>query len=412
MRHHKWQRVALGLVMVASLSIAARCAGTASEVTLTPRQEPIPPSYFSMNILFHPKNRVPWPTVALGGWRTSHVNWADLQPERNRWYFDLLDKYVDWSVAHHLDILMPLTYTPRWASSTPDAPTDVEQGNPPGLSGPPRDMNDWRVFVSTIATRYKGRIHNWEIWNEPNRGKSWTGDVDTMVEMTREAHEILKKIDPTCVVVSPAATERSGLPFLNAFLTRGGGKYADVIGYHFYVGDEYPEVMVSLIQQVQTMMQRAGVGDKPLWDTEAGWLKPPPLPPAVAAAYVARAYILNWAAGVSRLYWFAWEAHGLKINLTQADNASLTPAGTAFAEIQRWLTGAVMGQCASSPDGLWVCELRQKGMTTHIVWAVEGNQAFSVPGSWHARSFSNLAGNDEPFERSSVEIGVEPMLIH
>src|ERR1700678_2786388 len=70
--------------------------------------EPVPASYFSMNILFHPLNHVPWPVVPLGGWRVAHVNWADLQSEKDRWYFDLLDKYVQWSQEHHTPILMPL----------------------------------------------------------------------------------------------------------------------------------------------------------------------------------------------------------------------------------------------------------------------------------------------------------------
>jgi hypothetical protein len=159
---------------LASIMLAGAPAGSAPTLS-TPRREPVPASYFSMNILFHPLNHVPWPAVPIGGWRTAHVNWADIQPQPNRWYFDLLDKYVGWSQEHHTPILMELAYTPAWASSTPDTATDVEAGNPPGLSGAPRNMEDWKTYVKTVATRYQGRIHEWEIWNEPNRPQSWTG---------------------------------------------------------------------------------------------------------------------------------------------------------------------------------------------------------------------------------------------
>jgi hypothetical protein len=308
---------------------------------------------------------------------------------------------------------MPLTYTPRWASSTPDAPTDVENGNPPGLSGAPQDMEDWRIFVRTVARRYKGRIHEWEIWNEPNRPQSWTGSVETMVEMTREAYTILKEIDPHCTVVSPAPTGTYGLAFLDKFLSKGGGQYADVIGYHFYVGHEDPpEAMVPLIDNVRAIMKRYGLNNKPLWNTESGWLGPNLLPQDLQSAYVARAYIVNWANGVRRFYWYAWENHhGTQIELTDRDNTSLTPAGNAFATIQAWMTGAVMIGCANSPDGSWVCDLRTNVGISHILWNTKHTTAVTVPENWQAHYANSLAGGKVAIVGGLITLGAEPVLI-
>jgi len=365
-----------------------------------------------MNIMFHPLNRVPWPAAPIGGWRMAHVFWADIQLEPNRWYFDLLDKYVGWSQAHHTELLMQLAYTPRWASSTPDAPTDVEVTNPPGLSGAPRNMEDWQTFVRTIATRYKGRIHNWEIWNEPNRPQSWTGSVETLVEMTREAYIILKQIDPTCTVVSPAATEARGVAYLDSFLQKGGGQYVDVIGYHFYVSRDDPETMVGLIDAVKKVMVKRGAGTKPLWSTEAGWLGPDMLPPDTQVAYLARAYILGWAFGVTRLYWFAWELHhGSRIELVGPDNGTLTPAGHAFVNIQAWMTGAVLTRCTGNSSGLWTCDLTGSGRNTHILWNVKGSAQFQLPPEWNAKELDSLNGNRAAVEGKSIEVGAQPVLI-
>ena len=376
-------------------------------------REPVPSSYFAMNILFHPLNRVPWPVAPLGGWRTSHAAWADLEPERGRWKWELLDKYVGWSQQHHLEILMPLAYTPRWASSTPDAATDVEQGNPPGLSGNPRDMEDWRNFVRTVATRYKGRIRNWEIWNEPNRPQSWTGSVDQMVDLTREAYTILKEIDPANYVVSPAATETFGLKFFDAFLAKGGGRWADAIGYHFYVGkDAPPEAMIALIASVKKIMDKHGVGSKPLWNTEAGWLGQELFLPDTQAAYLARAYILNWSSGVDRFYWFAWENHhGTRIELVGADNATLTPAGKAFATLQTWMTGAVLTQCAAAQNNVWTCDLERGTQTFHILWSADSETQFQLPAAWQAKEFTALDGGVHALRGSSITIGSSPVLV-
>ena len=408
-----WSQSSCAALLILVTAWTSLVLGAEPSVVGNPSHEPIPPSYFSMNILFHPLNHVPWPSVPLGGWRTSHAAWADLQPERGRWYFDLLDKYATWSQDHHLEILMPLAYTPRWASSNPDAATDVEVGNPPGLSGPPRDMEDWRVFVRTVATRYKGRIHDWEIWNEPNRPQSWTGSVDTMVEMTREASKILKEVDPENRVVSPAPTGIYGLPFLDKFLSKGGGQYVDAIGYHFYVGHEDPpEAMLSLIDKVKATMQRYGLANKPIWNTEAGWLGPNLLSPDLQAAYISRAYILNWADGVSRFYWYAWENHhGTQIELVERDNATLTPAGKAFATTQLWMTGAIMTRCTNSSDGTWMCDLHNKSGAFHILWNTNGDTTLAIPEDWHASHASSLAGGKTTIQGTSITIGVQPILI-
>jgi Glycosyl hydrolases family 39 len=402
----------LMLVVASALAISLLAGVGGSGFVLTPAAGPVPPSYFDLNILFHPLNKVPWPSVPFGGWRLSHVNWADLEPQENNWYFSLLDRYADWSQQHTTEILMALTYTPQWASSAPNAPTDVESGNPPGLSGPPRDMDDWKTFVRTVATRYKGRIHVYEIWNEPNRPQSWVGDVDTMIVMTREASKILKEVDPGNIVVAPAPEEEKGLPWLNEFLRKGGAQYVDVIAYHFYIGTKPPEDLVPLIQKVRSTMAQYHTGERQLWNTEAGWLGPATLSPDLAAGYVARAYLLNWAAGVRRFYWYAWENHsGTMIELVEKNNSTLTPAGKAFGIIQEWMTGSVLNRCASSVDGMWVCDLQKNGIQSHIVWNPAGTRTLQVPQDWNARLFKTLSSEQARIENDSVIVGVEPILI-
>jgi hypothetical protein len=378
-------------------------------------REPVPPSYFAMNILFHPLNMkyVPWPSAPLGGWRTSHTAWSDLEPERGRWNWDLLDKYVSMSQQHHLEILMPLAYTPRWASSTPDSATDVAPGNPVGVSGAPRDMEEWRNFVRTVATRYKGRIRNWEIWNEPNRPQSWTGTVDQMVDLTREAYTILKSVDPGSTVVSPAPTGTYGLKFFDAFLSKGGGRSADAIGYHFYVGkDAPPEAMIALIGSVRNTMEKYGLGAKPLWNTEAGWLGPDLLPPDTQAAYLARAFILNWAAGVERFYWYAWENHhGTEIELVGRDNGTLTPAGTALATLETWMTGAVLSRGSATPKNIWTCDLERGNATSHILWSAGGETALPLPPTWQAQYIDSLNSGRTAIRGTSIQLGAQPIWV-
>jgi len=106
-----------------------------------------------------------------------------------------------------------LVKTPSWASSVRTSRADEERI----AAGPPANLEDWRHFVDRIASRYKGRIEAYEVWNEPNWHHFYTGDIQTVVEMTRIAAESIHAIDPGALVVSPSApvsTDSSGLrPF-------------------------------------------------------------------------------------------------------------------------------------------------------------------------------------------------------
>jgi len=400
-----------GSTLAASaMLICIYLAVASSDFTVVRPSTPIPASYFGMHLLFHPLNRVPWPTVPLYGWRLSHAGWPDLEPQKGQWNFALLDKYVSWAEEHHTEILMPLAYTPPWSSTVPNAPSDFPT---PGYGGPPSDMEDWRTFVRTVATRYKGRIHLYEVWNEPDRRQSWVGDVDTMVEMVREASRILKEVDATITVLSPSPTYGKGPAWMNEFLSKGGGQYVDVIAFHFYTGHaDGPEAMVPLIEAVKKIMWQNHVGNKPLWDTEAGWLGPNLLPEDQQPAFVARAYVLNWAAQVDRFYWYAWESHhGTQIELVRADNATLTPAGQAFATIRQWMVGASLSRCSASENGDWVCDLQRNGVKQYIVWNTGGNRSFRIPEDWHVSEYTQLNAAVNKTSGGAIPVGMQPELI-
>src|SRR5262249_59496432 len=71
--------------------------------------------------------------------------------------------------------------------------------------GPPTDFNDYANFLTAIATRYKGRVLAYEIWDQPNIRRSWNGrplSAASYVELLRVAYGAIKAVDPGIVVVS------------------------------------------------------------------------------------------------------------------------------------------------------------------------------------------------------------------
>ena len=87
-------------------------------------------------------------------------------------------------------------------------------GYQPGFAAEPTNIEDWREFRHDVATRYNGRIHNYEIWNEPNLKQFWTGTTDQLLALTREASMIIHRIDPGATIISPSATSGYGVKWL------------------------------------------------------------------------------------------------------------------------------------------------------------------------------------------------------
>src|SRR6266550_6702638 len=232
---------------------------TFASAQLKPPDAPVPSALFGLHI--HRGGGIPWPAPPFGTWRLwdANVVWPWLEPKKGEWHFEGLDALVALAEQHQVEILLPLGRSPTWASARPtDPPAWV-----PGYAAEPRNIDDWRNYVRTVATRYRGRVHYYEIWNEPNATDFYTGSVDVMVNLVRLASRELKDIDPSNHVVSPSAVSEPGLPWLEDFLRKGGGQYVDIIGFHFYVGSRPPEAMVGLMGKVRAIMARYGAADKP-----------------------------------------------------------------------------------------------------------------------------------------------------
>jgi hypothetical protein len=405
--------ILLALILTTLKSASAN--GATSIESSVPNQI-VPPTLFGLNILSL-RTTDPWPNVPFTSWRNFHSTWTRLEPHKGKWEFSQLDQDVQLSLQHGVSPLLVLMLTPQWASSRPNE--HGVHGN--GTASEARDLNDWRNYVRTVATRYKGRVFLYELWNEPNVPKFYSGTVGNLVKLNQAAYEVLKEVDPAITVVSPAAS----LPYLSAYFKNGGGRYADVIGFHFYVLDDPPEAIYALSEKVRALLTMHGLAHLELWNTEAGWpienasgpAKPisgfsKVLSNSDASAYVARAYILNWVSGITRFYWYAWQHRST--GLIEDDGRSLKPAAIAYKEIASWLTGARVLGCNVSSAGLWICKLnRENGKTAWIAWNPDRTSTIEAPHGYYLTEVVDLDGSRSGGSRSKrVTVGSLPRLLH
>ncbi len=391
-----------------------------TRITTIPTQ-PIGRSLFGMHIA--DSDKIPWPAVPIATWRlwdaaTHHglAFWAHLERQKGKWDFRTLDYCVELAQRHAVELVYTLGITPKWAAARPDDSSPYGDGP---TASEPKNLDDWRNYVRTVATRYKGKIRYYEIWNEPNLKHFFSGTVDQMVALAREAYTILKQVDPSITVVSPSLyADWGGFKWFDEYFAKGGSKYADVIGAHFYIGKEKtPEDSLSLIREVQNVMAKHGLAQKPLWNTETGYGNKGEnvfYSAEDSMAYVARTYLVNWASGMERFYWYAWDNRNVVTMLmVEEDKKTLTPAAQAYAQIQKWLIGSRMKRCEPDQKNTWMCELTsEEGKPLWIVWNPKQEQDLVIPENTGVRQVHHLDGTktDLPNHRR-LKVGRLPVLL-
>ena len=424
----------IGCLAVAGLLLGrAACAKTTS--VRGERLASVPASFFGLHLhrAVGPAGTVGatvWPLAQFGSWRLwdAGVAWRDLEPARGRWDFTRLDSCITLAQRHGVDVLLPLGLSPPWASARPTERSAYAPGN----AAEPMKMADWSDYVSTVAKRYKGRIHSYEVWNEPNLKRFFSGDMKSVLALASEAYRVLKSVDSTCIVVSTSATGRDGAAWLDRYLAAGGGNWADVIGFHAYVGqNRSPEDMADLLHDVKKVLTDRKLSTKPLWDTETGWAihnrrplsdslraSAPPsrdaLPDSTAAAYVARALLLAWAEGVGRYYWYSWDNYSM--GLVEPDGVSMKAAGRAYGVAGDWMIGATLVKFDLAHDGTYQMDLkRSDGDVCTILWRRSGSTWFSLPPSWRRWRESNLRGSTQGILSADpggrVLVGESPVMV-
>jgi len=406
------------LVLLA-FALCVTIPSTAQE-HLRPSATAIPKAFFGLHI-HKGATTTPWPSIPFGSLRLwdCYCTWADIEPQKGKWNFNLLDKFIDLAEQHGVDILLPIGMPPPWASARPNEPPDFRKGS----AAEPRNMEDWDDYVRTLGTRYKGRVRYWELWNEPNLKQFYTGDPQHLVAIEKDAYGILTRLDASNRLVSPSPTgDYTGPSWLDSFLASGGGSFANIIGFHLYVTPKAPEAMVPLIQKVQkVLVSHQLLAYKPIWDTETGWfihsdVKPvqgtsifPVVEADNAAAYVIRTYVLAWAAGVQRLFWYDWDSAAM--GLSEQGKAA-KPAATAYGEVYNWLVGSVMNTCDSDRSGTWVCQLGREGnYSGYIVWNAQGPRDFPIPKGWNIINERDASGKSRSMTASHLQIGLSPVLL-
>jgi hypothetical protein len=225
------------------------------------------------------------------GWVKQNIGWRDVEgPAKGVYDWER----VDWIVAEcnklGLDLLVRIDHQPKWAG-----------GNYP-TNGPPDNYSDLGDFLFAMASRYRGRVRAYEVWNEPNLAREWGGrspNAAQYVALLREAYRRIKEADPNAMVISAGLTPTGTQPpeavpddvYLEQMYQAMGGNSDgcfDVLGVHAAGFKAPPELSPDQaasdpnyggqrffcfrrVEDLRRIMERYGDGDKQVAVLEFGW---------------------------------------------------------------------------------------------------------------------------------------------
>ncbi len=365
--------------------------------------QPIPRSYFGLTVM---RSRLVTP-MDYGTTRSWDVwpepDWGSANPAPGVYDFTSLDAFLAANNNQTRDIIYTLGRTPQWASSQPTIDNGLGH---PGECAPPSNLQDWDNYLQAIVTHAAGRIKYWEIWNEPGNTMYYCGDIPTMVQLAQHAQRMIKSIDPTAVILSPAMSNAGGPTWLASFLAQGGASSIDVVAFHGYKGQQAEDIN-GLIATYKAAMVANGVGNLPLWDTEGSNA-------AVQtsddeSAFLAKQFLLHWSNGVSRFVWYAYDGEVQWGRLADPATNQPLPSASAYMQVYNWLFGATLVYpCSQDASGTWSCLLSRSGYQAQVLW--NSKTAVSVPVSSQFTQYRDLAGNLQTVKNGAVSVTTLPIL--
>lgn len=375
---------------------------------------PIPATYFAMHVI-QPGD---WPTIPFGALgKVTGVVWPYVEQTKGQYDWARLDQYVDAANAHGITLMYSSEYVPPWAAA------DTSTCSPEPYFGPycsstVTNLQDWDDFVTALVTRYKGRIQVYELWNEPQ--ESFTGTMDQLVVLCQHEHDVIRSIDPAAVILSPSMVSE-GHVYLDSYFATGGTLDIDAVAMHAYpdpTNDVAESITQSVSSTIKAVMTKYGLSAKPIWNTETSWGQKSAgdiTDPDLQAAFIARAYLLDWSVGISRFYWYAWDSPTIG-TLRTSGSVPSEPA-IAYDQVHNWMIGATMPQpcsingASSGYHAVYTCDLtRGGGFEARAVWNTDGSSTYTAPDIYI--HYFDLQGNvfDVPANHQ-VTIGLKPILL-
>lgn len=159
------------------------------------------------------------------------TGWAKCERTPGIYNWKWLDDIIDYLVANDIEPWFELSY------GNPAYPGGGGTGLLNSLMTSEEAYRAWDRWVEAAVERYKDRVTEWEIWNEPDHPMQKI-EPETIADLNIRTAEIIKRIQPKAEIAGLAFASNSNKKYLDRFLKRISDKgKLDLfhwISYHSY----------------------------------------------------------------------------------------------------------------------------------------------------------------------------------
>ncbi len=214
-------------------------------------------------------------------WVRTDVGWSWIEPKRGEFHWESTDRSLRAAEANGMALLVTTQYVPRWAAQQP---YHQYGGNP--------DPAEWERFFRQLFERHGRRIAVCEVWNEPDTPYHWSGGAAAYAVHLKRAADVIRRHAPQTKIAHAGLTgeEKLWRPFSEELVQYRIGDAFDVYTFHYGQGNSVP--------LHRRILEQAGLGNKPLWNTESGWGSP-----AERIFHIVR----DFAAGAEKSFYFEFQ---------------------------------------------------------------------------------------------------------
>lgn len=299
-----------------------------------------------------------WVRLHDGGQEAT--GWFHVEPEPGRFDFTYSDRVVEILREQNLKILGMLNMTPRFYT---DMPADYPQTDHTRqyFVVKPEHRGKWQNYCRTLASRYAGKIDDWEVMNEPYAGQAFfiknavltesgsyrmtPGSPENYVQLLGDAFTATREANPEARVIWMMNHE-SG--WNDRCIEAGALDFCNLLSYHYYlVGNPlegFPRTNFARVASRLNAELEAGGKSYPFWNTEGSaanlqvpWTSSPAYEKG-ACEYMANGLVRSYLAFLSEgtEKWFVYTNHIIGVWMPfyyafTAPDGTLSPAATALS---------------------------------------------------------------------------------
>jgi hypothetical protein len=181
------------------------------------------------------------------------AGWAKCEKVKGVYSWEWLDAIVNDAVAQGVRPWLEFNY------GNTIYPGGGDTGLGGGFPSSAEALAAWDKWARALVTRYKDRVQEWEVWNEPDLNSVGTAPVDAYVDLYIRTATMVRELQPQGRVFALALAHNTQYAdqFLAAMQQRGKLDLIDAITFHGYPRNPDDTQLVDRLRAVVAKFGRA-----------------------------------------------------------------------------------------------------------------------------------------------------------